>query len=150
MACTQRAVRMTAERGIHCGGHLILGLPGETREMLVAQCRTINEMPLDSIKLHQLQILNGSLMAADYREHPERYSHFELEEYIGLVADIVERTREDMVIERFAGEVPPRCQAAPERSWRREDGRLIRNEEIPTLVEKELARRNSRQGMKSF
>lgn len=149
MACTQRAVSMTADRGIHCGGHLILGLPGETREMLLGQCRLINEMPLGSIKLHQLQILNGSLMAADYREHPERYIPFELEEYIQLVADIVERTREDMVIERFAGEVPPRCQAAPERSWRREDGRLIRNEEIPALVEKELARRNSRQGTKA-
>ena len=146
MECTIAAVRATAERGIHCGGHLILGLPGETREMLVDQCGLINSLPLDTLKQHQLQILNGSLIAQDYREHPERYGAWTLEEYIALVADIVERLRGTLVLERFAGEVPPRCQAAPERSWRRPDGRLIRNEEIPVMVENELARRNSWQG----
>lgn len=149
MECTMEAIRKTSERGIHCGGHLILGLPGETQQMLVQQCEVLNALPLDTIKLHQLQILNGSLMAVDYAEHPEQYSSFKLEEYISLVSDIVERLRPNMVIERFAGEVPPRCQAAPERSWRRPDGRLIRNEEIPTLVERELKRRGSWQGRKS-
>lgn len=144
--CTCEAIRQTAQRGIHCGGHLILGLPGESRQMLVEQCDLINSLPLNTLKLHQLQILNGSLMAADYKDHPQRYGAYGLEEYIRLVADIVERLRPDLVLERFAGEVPPRCQAAPERSWRRADGRLIRNEEIPVMVERELARRDSWQG----
>ena len=71
---------------------------------------------------------------------------FSLDEYISLVCDLLERLRPDLVVERLAGEVPPRYQACPERSFRRKDGRLLRNEEIPALVEAELARRGTRQG----
>jgi hypothetical protein len=71
---------------------------------------------------------------------------FELEEYVSLVCDFLERLRPDIMMERFAGEVPPRYQAHPERSWRRADGRLIRNEEIPILINQELSRRDSWQG----
>lgn len=146
MECTIAAIAATAQRGIHCGGHLILGLPGESREMLVEQVEVLNGLPLNTVKFHQLQILKGSLMEADYKTHPERYSHFELDEYVELVADMLERLRPTLVVERFAGEVPPRCQAAPERSWRRDDGRLVRNEEIPVRVENELKRRGTWQG----
>jgi radical SAM superfamily enzyme len=72
--------------------------------------------------------------------------HFSLDEYISLVCDLLERLRPDIIVERLAGEVPPRYQACPERSFRRPDGRLLRNEEIPALVNAELERRCSRQG----
>lgn len=144
-ACTEKAVRMTAERGLHCGGHFILGLPGETREMMLDSVQRINSMPLETVKFHQLQILKGSLMEKDITNIPPSFA---LEDYIQLVCDIVERLRPDLVVERFAGEVPPRYQADPNRSWRRDDGRLLRNEEIPTLVERELERRESHQGCK--
>ena len=146
MECTSKAIEATAERGIHCGGHMIIGLPGDTRERILAEVEILNSLPLNTLKFHQLQILNGSLMAADYKINPEKYRSFLLSDYISLIADMLEKLRGTMVMERFAGEVPPRCQAAPERSWRRDDGRLIRNEEIPVLVEKELARRDSWQG----
>lgn len=144
-ACTEKAVRMTAERGLHCGGHFILGLPGETREMMLNSVQRINSMPLETIKFHQLQILKGSLMEKDITNIPPSFA---LEDYIQLVCDIVERLRPDLIVERFAGEVPPRYQADPNRSWRRDDGRLLRNEEIPTLIERELERRESHQGCK--
>ncbi len=144
-ACTEKAVRMTAERGLHCGGHFILGLPGETREMMLDSVQRINSMPLETVKFHQLQILKGSLMEKDITNIPPSFA---LEDYIQLVCDIVERLRPDLIVERFAGEVPPRYQADPNRSWRRDDGRLLRNEEIPTLVERELERRESHQGCK--
>lgn len=144
-ACTEKAVRMTAERGLHCGGHFILGLPGETREMMLNSVQRINSMPLETVKFHQLQILKGSLMEKDITNIPPSFA---LEDYIQLVCDIVERLRPDLIVERFAGEVPPRYQADPNRSWRRDDGRLLRNEEIPTLVERELERRESHQGCK--
>ena len=150
-ACTVRAVEATAERGIHCGGHLILGLPGETREEMLAEAEMLSALPLESVKLHQLQILHGSLMAQEWAKGEATAENgwlppFGLEEYIGLVCDFVERLRPDMVVERFAGEVPPRFQAAPERSWRRDDGRLIRNEEIPQRVTAELEKRGTWQG----
>lgn len=144
-ACTEKAVRMTAERGLHCGGHFILGLPGETREMMLDSVQRINSMPLETVKFHQLQILKGSLMEKDITNIPPSFA---LEDYIQLVCDIVERLRPDLIVERFAGEVPPRYQADPNRSWRRDDGRLLRNEEIPTLIERELERRESHQGCK--
>lgn len=154
---SRKAVIATAQRGIHCGAHIILGLPGESRDMLLEEASVLSSLPLNTVKFHQLQILRGSLMEQDYRQwsatHPspsvaigDGYHAFSLEEYIDLVCDILERLRPDLVVERFAGEVPPRFQAAPERSWRRPDGRLLRNEEIPALVEAELSRRGSRQG----
>lgn len=141
-AATRWAVQATADRGIHCGGHLILGLPGDTYERIIDEASIINQLPLNSIKLHQLQILKGSTL-----EHmPQRPAQYPLDQYIALVCDFVERLRPDIAIERFAGEVPPRYQACPERSWRRADGRLIRNEEIPQMVQRELQRRDSFQG----
>ncbi len=147
-ACTQRAVRATAERGLPVGGHLILGLPGESRGDLLAEMEMINALPLTTVKFHQLQILRGTEMERQYQDEDFRRSllQFTLDEYISLVCDLLERLRPDMVVERLAGEVPPRYQACPERSFRRPDGRLLRNEEIPALVEAELTHRGTRQG----
>ncbi len=148
-ACTQRAIRATAGHGLPVGGHLILGLPGESRDDILAQAGMLNALPLTSVKLHQLQILKGTAMERQYRdEEPFRRSllHFTLDSYIALVCDLLERLRPDMVVERLAGEVPPRYQACPDRSFRRPDGRLLRNEDIPALVNAELSRRGTRQG----
>lgn len=147
-ACTQHAVHATAERGIPVGGHLILGLPGESRNDILAEAEIINALPLTTVKFHQLQILRGTQMERQYQDESFRQSllQFTLEEYIALVCDLLERLRPDLVVERLAGEVPPRYQACPERSFRRPDGRLLRNEEIPALVTAELARRDTCQG----
>jgi len=143
-ATSRLAINATAARGIHCGGHFILGLPDESIDEMIAATKIINTLPLNTVKFHQLQILKGTRLAKEPLERQGRA--FCLEEYISLICDIVERLRPDIAIERFAGEVPPRYQAFPERSWRRSDGRLIRNEEIGLLVEKELARRETYQG----
>ena len=145
-ACSRRAIEATAARGIHCGIHLILGLPGESREEMLKEADVINQLPVNSLKLHQLQIIRGTEMEEEARKEPESFVVFGLEENVELVCDFLERLREDILIERFAGEVPPRYQAFGERSWRRKDGRLLRNEEIPPMVEAELERRGSHQG----
>lgn len=145
-ATTRWAFEATAQRNIPCGGHLILGLPGETREMMVAEADIINSLPINTLKLHQLQILKGTTMEQAMLSGTPPPPSFALDDYISLVCDFLERLRPDIIMERFAGEVPPRYQALPERSWRRSDGRLIRNEEIPQRIEQELERRNSQQG----
>lgn len=141
---TRRAIELTAQYGIHCGGHLILGLPGESREMMINEMDIVNSLPLNTLKFHQLQIIKGTQLAdSAFTPHP-----MPLQEYIALVCDLLERLRPDIMIERLAGEVPPRFQAHPELSWRRPDGKLIRNEEIGPLVNAELERRGTRQGGK--
>lgn len=140
---TRKAIELTAQYGIHCGGHLIIGLPGETKEMIVDEMETINSLPLNTLKFHQLQIIKGTPLETISKTG----SNFNIQEYISLVCDLLERLRPDIMIERLAGEVPPRFQARPEQSWRRTDGRLIRNEEIGPLVNAELERRGTHQGI---
>ena len=112
-ACSERAVRETAARGIPVCGHFILGLPGETRETLLEDVARINALPLDSVKFHQLQLLKGTPMAAEFAERPEEFVRWTLDEYIDLLCDILERLRPDIAVGRLAASVPPRFLAAP-------------------------------------
>lgn len=135
----RKAVEMTASRGLAVGAHFILGLPGETREMMLGECSLINSLPLTSVKFHQLQIVKGTAMEREFAERPEDFAMFSLEEYMDFFVDMLERLRPDIVIERFAGEVPPRF--VNENRWG-----LIRNAELLRLLETRLAERNTCQG----
>ncbi len=135
----RRAVEMTASRGIDVGAHFILGLPGETREMLLGQCETISSLPLTSVKFHQLQIVKGTRMEKEYAARPEEFLRLGLDEYLDLVIDILERLRPDLCIERVAGEVPPRF--VRETPWG-----LIRNDGILKLLDQRLEERDTWQG----
>lgn len=112
-ACTERAVRETAARGIPVGGHWILGLPGETRETLLEDVTHINALPLDTVKFHQLQILKGTPMAAEFAERPGDFVRWSLPEYIDLLVSLIERLRPDIAVGRLAASVPPRYLAVP-------------------------------------
>ena len=138
-ACAQRAVEATAARGIHTGAHFILGLPGETRGMMTEQTERINALPLDTVKFHQLQLFKETPMAEQYARHPEDFRFFGKEEYIDFFIGILERLRPDLVVERFAGEAPPRFHAGP--AWG-----LIRNEQLWAELERRLEERDSWQG----
>ena len=135
----RKAVHMTAERSLDVGAHFILGLPGESRQMMLDSCAMINDLPLRSVKFHQLQIVKGTRMEQEYAEHPEEFERFSLEEYLDFFADMLERLRPDLFIERFVGEVPPRF--VNETPWG-----LIRNVELLRLLEKKLEERNTWQG----
>lgn len=138
-AQAREAIEMTHECGLHTGAHFILGLPGETRQMLIDQTDAINSLPIDTVKFHQLQIFRETPMAADYAANPEKYHFYSLEEYIELFCDILERLRPDLVIERFAGEAPPRYHAG--HPWG-----LVRNERLWQILEKRLRERETYQG----
>ena len=107
-ATAEKAVRMTAEQGIHTGAHFIIGLPGETIEDWLNGIKLINPMPINSIKFHQLQIIKGTAMEQEFQKHPEDFCRLMMEEYTELMVDIIERLRTDIIIERFASEVPPK------------------------------------------
>ena len=132
------AVRRTHERGILTGGHLILGLPGEERDELLRQASLIASLPLDMLKLHQLQLIKGTRMAREYEEHPEMFHLYEADEYIELVIDYIERIPQHVVIERFISQSPRTLLIAPD--WG------VKNYEFVDRLRRRMAERNTWQG----
>ena len=117
----KRAIQLTAEHGIPCGGHFIFGLPGETKAMM-----------LDAA-------VKGTKMAEEFQQHPEAFHLFDLVEYIDFVIDFAERLNPDIVIERFAGEVPPRYLVSE--PWMK-----LRYDEVLNRIEKRMEERDTWQG----
>lgn len=107
-ATAEHAIRLTAERGIHCAAHFIYGLPGETPDEWLKEVNIINQLPINGIKFHQLQIIKSTKMQQDFIEHPADFQIFTTENYIDFIVKITERLNPAFTIERFAGEVPPR------------------------------------------
>ena len=138
-ATAERAIHMTADYGIPCGAHFIFGLPGETKAMMLDAADIISQLPLTTVKFHQLQIFKGTKMAEEYQAHPEAFHLFDLEEYIDFVIDFAERLNPDIVIERFAGEVPPRFLVSE--PWMK-----LRYDEVLTRIEKRMEERDTWQG----
>jgi len=133
------AIIKTTEYGINTGAHFIFGLPGETRKMMMDSVVPISKLPLTTIKFHQLQIVEGTTMAMDFKKDPDSYDLFSFDDYIDFIVSFTEKLNPDFILERFAGEVPPRYQAGP--GWG-----LIRNDQIVVAIEKALEKRNSWQG----
>ena len=140
-ATAERAIRLTAEHGIPCGAHFIFGLPGESKTMMLNAADIISQLPLTTVKFHQLQIFKGTPMAEEYQLHPEHFHLFDLEEYIDFVIDFAERLNPDIVIERFAGEVPPRYLVSE--PWMK-----LRYDEVLSRIEKRMEERDTWQGKK--
>ena len=138
-ATAERAVRMTTERGLACGAHFILGLPGETDEMILEGVKAINRLNLTTVKFHQLQIFRDTAMAQEFDKHPDRFRIWTVDAYIDLVVEVLRRLRPDVVVERFASEAPPRYHHGP--NWG-----LIRNEELWRRLEERLRERDTYQG----
>lgn len=137
--CARKAVEKTAERGIDVGGHFILGLPGESKQMLLDQCNIINGLPLSSVKFHQLQLVRGTVMEREFERCPDDFVSMGLEEYIDFIVDILMRLRPDLYIERIAGEVPPRFVKVSR--WG-----LVRNFELLKMLDVRLEERGVMQG----
>ena len=138
-ATAKRAVELTAAYNLPCGGHFIFGLPGETKPMMLNAADIISQLPLTTVKFHQLQIFKNTTMADEYLQHKEAFHLFELEEYIDFVIDFTERLNPNIVIERFAGEVPPRYLLSE--PWMK-----LRYDEVLTRIEKRMEERDTWQG----
>lgn len=109
--CSRRAIIETHNRGILTGAHIILGLPGESAEDNVRQADIISALPIDILKLHQLQIIRGTQLAAEYERQP--FNLYTSDEYIDLCRRYIERLRPDMVLERFVSQSPKELLVAP-------------------------------------
>lgn len=136
--CTRDAVERTASRGIITGGHMILGLPGETPEEIRTQAAIISSLPLDTLKLHQLQLIKGTRMAEEYETSPQDFHLYSADEYVDLVIDFVELLRPDIVLERFVSQSPSSLLAVP--------GWGLKNYEFVEKVRRRMKERKTWQG----
>lgn len=126
--CSRQAIIKAHQRGIITCGHIILGLPGEDEEEMLHQASTISQLPLDILKLHQLQIIKGTPLAKEYEAHP--FHVFSAEEYVNLVIRYVSKLRNDLVLERFVSQSPPNMVIAPK--WG------LKNHEFTDLLNKRI------------
>jgi radical SAM protein (TIGR01212 family) len=134
-----RALELSHQYQLKTGIHLIFGLPGESCDDMMMEAELISSLPVSNVKFHQLQIIKGTRMAMEYIESPGDFVQFTLGEYIEFIIDFVEKLNPGFVIERFAGEVPPRFLEGP--GWG-----LIRNDQVLTMIEKRMEQRDSWQG----
>ena len=110
-------IQRTHEAGILVGAHIILGLPGESREEMIAHAERLSRLPITTLKIHQLQIIRGTIMAGEYLHSPSDFHLFTEEEYIELCVDFVHHLRSDIVLERFVSQSPQELLLAPRWGW---------------------------------
>lgn len=132
------AIEKTASKDIYTGAHMILGLPGESREDILNHAKKLSELPLTTLKIHQLQLIKGTMMAKQHRENPEWFNLFEVDEYIDMCIDFAERLNPDFIIERFVSQSPKSLLIAPD--WG------LKNFEFTAKVLKRFAERETWQG----
>jgi len=97
--------------GIHTVTHMILGLPGETEEMMLATADHIAAQQSGGLKIQMLNILRGTPLATEYESEP--FPMMSLEEYAALTARIIHRMPDSMVLHRMTGDGPRRALIAP-------------------------------------
>ena len=130
------AIERTAKRGIYVGAHVILGLPGEDEEELVRQARMINKLPLTTLKLHQLQLIKGTVMAREYEQ--SSFHLYTADEYIDMVIKYISYIRREVVLERFVSSSPKDLLLAP--NWN------IKNYEFVEMLKKKMRESGASQG----
>jgi len=108
-----KAIEETSKRKIHNCAHLILGLPGEEESDFLEQARVVSSLPVENLKLHQLQIHKGTVIAKEYAAHPEDFNLFSMEEYLDIVVRYIELLNPDIVLERFVSQAPSEWLIAP-------------------------------------
>ena len=130
------AVRRAAARGIEVVAHVILGLPGETPAMMRETARTLAALPIAGLKIHALLVLEGTALAAQWKRGDVPLP--DLPTYAGWVADFLELLPPRIFIERLTADGYRDVLLAPDWS----------SNKLATLnaIERELARRDSRQG----
>ena len=137
-ACSKTAIESTSARGIITGAHIILGLPGENQCESIRQASIISSLPINILKIHQLQIIRNTPLADVYLKNP--FHLYSMDEYIELVATYIQYLRKDIVLDRFISQSPPELLVAP--NWG------IKNHEFTDKLNQYLKNHNIYQGYK--
>ena len=105
------AIKRTKQRGLLTGAHIILGLPGEDAAESLHQASVISSLPIDILKIHQMQIIRGTRLADEYAATP--FHIYTVDEYIQLIAEYIQRLRPNLILERFVSQSPKELLIAP-------------------------------------
>ncbi len=135
---SKQAILECKKRNIRCGGHIIFGLPGESREMMLNSAKVLSALPLHTLKFHQLQIVRGTKIGDDYLKNPDNYALFSIDEYIGFIIEYLEQLSPQIIIERLAGEAQPSLNLG--KPWN------IRYDQVLQRIEKKMEEMDTWQG----
>ena len=130
------AIEKTHQRGILTGAHIILGLPGEDAAENLRQASVISALPIDILKIHQMQIIRGTRLADEFEQKP--FHIYDIDEYIRLIAHYIQRLRKDLILERFVSQSPKEMLIAPH--WG------LKNHEFTDLLNNYLKAHDIHQG----
>ena len=130
------AIEKTHQRGILTGAHIILGLPGEDAAENLRQASVISALPIDILKIHQMQIIRGTRLADEFEQKP--FHFYDIDEYIRLIAHYIQRLRKDLILERFVSQSPKEMLIAPH--WG------LKNHEFTDLLNNYLKAHDIHQG----
>jgi len=134
--CSRETIERTHQCGIRTGAHVIIGLPGEDAEESIRQASIISNLPINILKIHQMQIIRGTLLAKEYMEHP--FHLYTVDEYLNVICEYVKRLRKDLVLERFVSQSPEGLLIAPK--WG------LKNYEFTNLLVRKMIDENIKQG----
>jgi radical SAM protein (TIGR01212 family) len=137
-AASVDAIGRAAALGLDVTAHLLLGLPGESRDSMLDGARKISALPIRALKLHQLQLVRGTALARQWQNDPNSVPLLDEQACIALLADFIERLSPAILLQRVGSEVPPSLKLAP--LWN------LRLSELAPRISAELARRGSWQG----
>jgi len=141
-AASVDAIQRAAAHGLEVTAHMMLGLPGESYASMLDGARQLSALPIQAIKLHQLQLVRGTALAREWQRDPAAVPLLDETACLGLLADFIERLSPRVLLQRLGSEVPPSMKLAPE--WN------LRLSELAPRVSAELARRGSWQGSRFF
>ena len=136
LSCFEQAVKALHDLGINVVVHLILGLPGETEEMMLESVRYLNQLPVNGVKFSLLHVLKHTDLGALYEKHP--FPVYELDDYVDFVIRCIEELREDIVIHRLTGDGPKDLLIAPR--W------TLNKRKVLNEIARRMKETNSRQG----
>jgi radical SAM protein (TIGR01212 family) len=134
----QDAVARCQGRGFDICVHVILGLPGESEDDMLATADAVGNLPVQAIKIHNLHVVRGTPLEEMYRLGKVRL--LERQNYVRIVCNFLERLPPGMVIHRLSGDAPPDYLVAPE--W------CLHKQALLDAIRDELRTRNSRQGLR--
>ncbi len=136
---TAQAVNRTAKAGLVTGLHIILGLPGEKEKDFLSHASKISDLPVNLLKIHQMQILKNTALEILYSDKPDLFIKFTPDSYAEIIVKFCEKLSPNIIIERFTSESPREMLIAPD--WKGK-----KNFEVSHIIEKKFKELNSWQG----
>lgn len=131
-----KTIDLTKDRGIFIGAHVIVGFPTETKEEMLSMADEVSHIPIDFLKIHQLQVIKDTPLEIIYRERP--FHVFEYEEYLEFVTEFIERLSPRIVLQRLFATAPDNILIAPR--WGKSRQEILRD------IEKRLEEKDTYQG----